>query len=745
MAKDSSANVVRKSPMRNYLVREQRKSIVFAARTFVCALPLIAAIAAMSLGVPYVGMGVLVLYCAMFTLITIGSLLAGMKYASLVRSMDKRAPVPAVTGDGMQCFRKLILTPATETALKQELTQDRPGGIRDKFQPQQGRIKSTPHFFRSDRGKTHLLQVGGQVFEISTVLERSDIPHDFKLYPSSLSIQPHFLQGAKVEVSSDGRCLLSPIDGGFPYSVGYEVLYDKLLDRSIVMETMLGLRLNDDARLLKFSGDLLSGYVATYRVLLSEFATQRSHIGRLTLVDIAQFLQGPGGLKLAHDLVQYSDEFKDIETKNRGVPASDRDLEFIRTVRMVAEDMVQRDPDIKAIVEAEEGTSNETLRMLYMVTSPYMQFLRIKSGHRSGDSLDRKRSDAGNLTAHFLANSSLKRVLVSQTVKWALAAVDKYAQELTDENTTQLLVSKVLAQNGEIADSLPMVCTTVPGLVETVLCVVKAFKGIGNVTTEKTFARCLRQASLIPGFTAHGLSAEEARALACKNELFVRKSTESNDYVCAMAATTAITNAKTRSLSGIRMEDYLVDTLNSCTQEYERNHANVNYHSYVKKMHESFSYLEAYARRDGKEDYAYIQELVAHSVANTLTRLTRGEACSIGQLERIAESAPDRVGELLAKNGEAIHRRLDNAMFYTNIGHPHLISACVSDVDIGPKLKHLARFIKPDGAEQAQQQGGDASDDVADDEHPSSAVSGMEQVTSHAQTGPQQGAGVVTP
>ncbi|MGN7678523.1 MAG: hypothetical protein ACTJLL_02055 [Anaplasma sp.] len=734
----SSSIAVGQLLSRDACVGERARNLKDAIISVVFTAVFVAATATMSSGGSFV-MVVLILCCVYFSVCVVVYSLKVVEYHGRIRSIDRRAPIPAVTGDGVQCFQKLSLTPVAAAELEKKSEQDKRtiGSMCDKFQPQQGRLQSMPCLSLSARRDVVFLQAGGEIFEVKMIAEPLDIPHNFKGKPSSLSIQPRFLQGVRVAVS---ECKFYAHNScrDFPYGIEYEVIYDKLLDRSIVMETMLGLRLNNDARLLKFSGDLLSGYVAIYHGLLWEFLGEKT---THTRADMEQFLRSPEcGLKFAYDLVQYWDAFEDIVTKNREVLISDANLQLIRRAREVVQDMVQRDPDFKAVIEAEGGgTSTETLRMLYMLKSPYEQFLNIASSN-STDSMSLRHPDLGNLTAHFLINPNLRKTLVAQTLKWALAAVDKYGQELADENATQLLVSKALAQNGEVvADFLPIVCTTIPGLIETVLCAVKAFKGIGNVATEEIFSHFLRYASLIPGFTDHGLSEEEVGNLLRKHFLFYQKFDDGSVSYCirAMALTRAITSAKSKSILGKEMEDYLIEALDTQARENNR----FEYHSCVREMHTLFLRLEDYARLDGKKDDAYIQELVAYDVAFTLRQLMKGrkERSPIDKCRGIAtKMLPPLVGVLLEKSGDLLHRRLGDSMFYTKIGGRHYIPACAVDVDVGPKLKHLASFIKPDNVAQMQHQGSNASG-VADEERPSHVIGSMQQTASQAQIGQQHG------
>ncbi|MGN7661157.1 MAG: hypothetical protein ACTJLK_00830 [Anaplasma sp.] len=165
-------------------------------------------------------------------------------------------------------FNKLILIPIRETEIEEWFAEDRLKTLKELIHGRDGTL-NLPCFVWSDQRQKSCLFVNGEVFFPDPCPVLPDSQHSPKT-PRSLGVHPQFLQGVRVR-----KAVVPVMEQVSPYvpvefSKGllYHVTYEKLLDRSIVMETMLGLHMHNDKKLLKFSGDLLAGYIATQRQLL---------------------------------------------------------------------------------------------------------------------------------------------------------------------------------------------------------------------------------------------------------------------------------------------------------------------------------------------------------------------------------------------------------------------------------------------------------------------------------------------
>ncbi|MGN7678521.1 MAG: hypothetical protein ACTJLL_02045 [Anaplasma sp.] len=327
--------------------------------------------------------------------------------------LDTQGDDPETLQSSVQYLHELVLNPILAEEIDEWFTRDEQWVVCGNFTRGYGGTLNLPHFVWSDMKRKHCLVVNGEVFSVDQGPLEFQVngasKANSKESPSSLSIQSHFLQGVRVATSKPGSYVISRNNREFPSGILYNVIYDKLLDSSIVMETMLGLRLHDNTKLLKFSGDLLSGYLATHRHLLQEFSRKISaDVANLPLRDtIEQFLQSPAGLKCAHDFIEYSDAFKAVIASDRRVLISDEDLAFVETVQMVLTDMILHNPEIIEKFETSKGTSVETLRMLYGLTSPHAQFLNCDLMNY-GDSSEHQAIQE-KLTAHFLIDSDFSR------------------------------------------------------------------------------------------------------------------------------------------------------------------------------------------------------------------------------------------------------------------------------------------------------------------------------------------------
>ncbi|MGN7678525.1 MAG: hypothetical protein ACTJLL_02065 [Anaplasma sp.] len=636
--------------------------------------------------------------------------------------------VPAVTGRSARYFHKLTLCSIPPEEFSLWFEQSRLSHVHGSLTQGNGRTLNLPHLVLSQKKQKYLLIVNGEAFSLGSGPILRDIRHNFGKLPFSLSIQPHFLQGVQVHeaVLPDPNRGHSGFNSHPEFHGGllYNVTYEKLLDRSIVMETMLGLHMHDNEKLFKFSGDLLAGYVATQRQLLLEFAKENGidGWGFLSRDSIEKFLLHPKGAKFAYDIMEYKDAFRAVSSGEHAVPVSGRDAAFIREAQEIVIKITQQNPEIKAVIAESKGTSTETLRMLYGFTSPYVQFLNYKLNHSPSSF----RVGSKDLTARFLVDSDFREALVSQTIQWALSATSEHVTRW-DADSNKMLLFKAATQNCASNDSsLPIVCMAVPGLLESVLCVVQALKGGEDVIAKSVLPHYSEKMGLIPGFIVHGLRGKKASEFFRAHEIFARelaaKDVPTHTHALIMAQ--AISAATEKVGSNATMEDHLLQTLDLHTKEHEIYNRYPSPDECVKRLNRLLGGLVDNAVRDRKRAATHVEELVACGVANTIKGLIKNKRCSATELGKVAELASERIGKLLAEKGDMMHEQLSDTVLCNDIHKRHFIPACVININTSPALKRFSKIFEFGDVKKHRRR---ANRSHSENNHPASSTSDISQ------------------
>ncbi|MGN7678520.1 MAG: hypothetical protein ACTJLL_02040 [Anaplasma sp.] len=243
-----------------------------------------------------------------------------------------------------------------------------------------------------------------------------------------------------------------------------------------------------------------------------------------------------------------------------------------------------------------------------------------------------------------------------------------------------------------------MICAAIPGLVETVMCAVQAFKrDAGEIGDISFLRRYLKHLSIVSDFSVHELEKEEIAAFTDAHERFTRELAQRDipSHAHFLILVEAMYSAKREVGYHAEMEDNLMHALNAFLGKGENNGPYFDKKECTDMAGVLLHHLGEFARRDKKATNAvYIEELVACGIARTIQELANGKQVSAAQLWEIAESAPERLGKLLAEQGDMIHERLNYGVLCNDIGKQQLIPACVVDVDVSPKLQRLTEVLK---------------------------------------------------
>ncbi|MGN7678526.1 MAG: hypothetical protein ACTJLL_02070, partial [Anaplasma sp.] len=457
------------------------------------------------------------------------------------------------------------------------------------------------------------------------------------------------------------------------------------------------------------------GYVATQRQLLRKFSIENgvSDSDIFSRDSIEKFLLHPKGAKFAYDIMEYEDAFRAVSSGEHTVYISGRDAAFIREAQEIVTKITQQNPEIKAVIAESKGTSTETLRMLYGFTSPYVQFLNhdLRDYHNVAGS----EKTCMEITAHFLVDENFRKVLVSQAIKWALAAVDKYTPAFNSDST-KFLLFKVEAQNcASNYNSLPLACTAVSGLMESVLFLVQALKRRGSDIKKLIPPHYLRQMLQFEGLSFNMFPREIALRVMGQHEAAAAVSTEYNIPSCvrALAMVKATCSYERLRHMHCSSEGCTPPTLLSaqCMEaakkmegallkqhiesQMERGGAHLGLSECIQQVNEEL--LRSLEHQKPPLD---INALTMYSVINTIKELTHNEKCSVAALEGIAELTYEHVGELLVGQGDEIHKRLAGSLLCNDINEQRPISACVVDVDVSEELQHATEIFKLGGKDE---------------------------------------------
>ncbi|MGN7678519.1 MAG: hypothetical protein ACTJLL_02035 [Anaplasma sp.] len=648
-------------------------------------------------------------------------------------------------------FHKLILTPIPKDKVGEWFAQEHMK-YSHKILRGYGGTLNLPHFLWSDKQQKYCLCVDDELFDYRLGSLLRDVRHNFEQWPSSLSVRPLFFRGVRVQgvIEPSEQYRGFPFYPGFPSGLQYCVTYNKLLDGPTIMEIMLGSHLQGNEKLLKFSGELLSGYVALKRQQLQEFTGgcgALSNSDEMLRDDIERFFRCQEGLRFAKDLTEYGGPFDAIGAEKSPIPALREDIEFIASVRNILSNMMKRDPDVRAKILAHEGTSDDVLRVLYGLTSPYMQFL---NHDLSRNLLSRASSGYEDLIAYFLVDSDLREMLVSRAIKWALLAVDEYADEL-DVDSVQLLLFKAATQNCVSNNNpLPMACVTIPGLIEAAVCIAQIFRGGDKEIIEWIPLRYLKQMHLVPGFPVYapiyGPTEGEVRRFNNAHRLFIQRSEGNNvpSYARPLIMAEAILRARKVENAPAEKEDCLLDQMYQFLRENNNEHdMSPSLEECATRVRLQLDSMKMAALNDRQSSHiVYIQELVTCTIANTIRELLGNKKCSITGLKEIARSMPERMGSLLAKRGSKVHKLLNDTMLCNNTEVQYFIPACIMNIDVSPALQYLAGVLKLGDLKRPRQCV--APDDCFDDRKPPpSGVSDLSHIVSQVQVDQQQSVSVV--
>ncbi|MGN7678518.1 MAG: hypothetical protein ACTJLL_02030 [Anaplasma sp.] len=569
--------------------------------------------------------------------------------------------------------------------------------LHGKFTQERRGMMGLPRFVWFDMQQKHCLIADKGLFSVqSDALHQQLHATPERNGPELLpKVQPSFLQVERINRTPGQESYeISEYHKKFPSGWQHNITHDKLLDRSVVVETMLGLHLQDE-RLLGFARDLLSGYISTHRTLLAQYASKQMGLDFFTtphVIEIIElfFTRSCGALGFARDLIKYSEAFNAVIAENKKFSLLQEEYIFLISCKLIVEKVTQQDSALKMKFEQCTTTSDdEIFCMLYGLTSPYVHFLNHKL-----DCPDFLHSSNGpNLLAYFLVDADFREALVAQTMKWAWSAINQYVTTYNTD-TYDMLLSKASTQNYDHNCSfLPVVCKAIPGLVETIVYILLALKygeKLAKIERDNPDFRHMRYILNFDGYKftipRGGLSAENMDLLLKVLNSSVPRSVR----ILLLARATAMIAELS---AGTASFDHCISEIVNEYLEYEGR----GFHLSPKECTEQlFQVLERLLRQSRDGDHAWsafeddIQEWIMYAIALTVRELV-SDSPSFVQFEEIALSAGRRVGVLLAMNGSQIYERVQNSVLCNDISEQHLIPAHImDDINVSSKSQRLS-------------------------------------------------------
>ncbi|MGN7678524.1 MAG: hypothetical protein ACTJLL_02060 [Anaplasma sp.] len=593
--------------------------------------------------------------------------------------------------DNIEYYHELVLKPLSKEEIGLRFTKAQLQFMYGNRQSYMKERSDFPRFVLTEKnGQPQCcLYVDDEIFDIAIGEVRTDaLQHNVRAFPCSLGIQPKFLQGVKITTTAK-LLAISMSDEGygqFPSSILYPVTYDKLLDRSIVMETMLGLHLNGSIKLLQFSVELLSGYLA---IIKCHYEEDKIGADDLPESRAITFLRSTNGQKFVQDFIEYSEAFHAVVDQNSQVALSDSDRNFLKNLLSAMDEMTKSYADDKAVFESNEGTSTETLRMLYGLKSPYVQFFSQEISYHPC------RQANNGLITRFLLDPDFKEVLVGQTIIWVLSAVNEHISTW-DESAYDLLLFKAETQNcASNLSVLPVVCAAVPGLVETVLGVVAAKAYQGRISKDDGIEPDISvQQDLPTNELSSDTEQKDIDMLKSIQKLLADKLKENEVPLHVRSLITV--QAMLEFIKEGWSEEQLLGQVDKVLQKREEDGCYPDFSECMATVNSMFNSTKPATEGDSPmHPNLSIARLIACDVIATIHKLIGNGRLSAAAVDSVCSVASMQLGKLLVEKGGEIHEQV-SSMFYnsTSSGEAQFISACVVDIDISPELQHLSMVLK---------------------------------------------------
>ncbi|MGN7678516.1 MAG: hypothetical protein ACTJLL_02020 [Anaplasma sp.] len=504
------------------------------------------------------------------------------------------------------------------------------------------------------------------------------------------AVKPHFDEGMRLLSSEEAlqnpnlpeeKIVLCP-DGGschaetkFFQRLFYPVRDEIALDRALVVKIMFDPAESQDEVSKKFAGDLLSSYITLQRGLLDKMGggkwnSQNAAAGMKMLKKFLYVTEA--GKQFANDILQHKDVI--LESRNEAFDSlSSESKGFLMLSANIVNGM-ERDvcDGIEAFASNRTNSRDTRILELYALMTPDARHLDYSLGFKAKMTDDKKAS----LLGYFLWDHNFRQVVIAMAAKWIYSVIpdDIDARDVGSLNDILDRVRNIRASDRE----LPVVCTAIPGLLESIFCLVQAFK-VGPDALRSTFDDYyIDQMCLISDFRELGVTTTgTARVLRSFQDCgLANKTQDSDQYAHYFAVAEALVEARN---TGRQKEDFLPQKMSGLSVNFSKlleNYGNVL--EYFRGHREFFARM--------KTDDA--RKLVAYVVANTMRAETRNVKCS-DILNQIAESSNRIAGDFIVQRKSTYGAPSLRDVVHQNNNRVKLVPALRTDVYISPQLRDL--------------------------------------------------------
>ncbi|MGN7661763.1 MAG: hypothetical protein ACTJLK_04020 [Anaplasma sp.] len=472
--------------------------------------------------------------------------------------------------------------------------------------------------------------------------------------PLWFAVKPHFHEGMRLLSSEEAlqnpelpeeKIVLCP-DGGscrtgtrFFQRLFYPVKDEANLDRISVMKMMFDPATSQDKVSEAFARDLLSSYISFQRGLLNKMSggkwDSEPENTAANMKMLKRFLYDTeAGRQFACDILKHEDAilgavggaFDNISSDSKGFLMLSANIvkEMTRDVRWGIKASVSRKTNAREDINILE---------LYALMTPYVRHLDYSLGFKVKVTDDKKAS----LLSYFLWDHDFRQAVIALAMRWVCSVIpdDIDVRDGASLNDTLEMVKNVRA----IDQELPVVCTAIPGLLESVFCIVQAFKA-GPDALHSTFEDYyIDQMCLVPEFQELGVATRStAHVLRSFRECgLVNKTQALDQYVHYRAVAEALVESGN---TGRLKEDFLPQKISELFGNPSKLSANYdNAPEYFQGHREFFASMKT-------DD---TKKLVAYVVATTMRRADIYSIESSDTLGLIAKLTGRVAGNFLVK------------------------------------------------------------------------------------------------
>ncbi len=469
----------------------------------------------------------------------------------------------------------------------------------------------------------------------------------------------------------------------FPSDLRHSVAHTDSIE-VVLKKLMLQLANTNSIESLSLRRSCLHHYVRLQRALISNiFGTEggaaEERTGAPTEETLRRFmLFSDIGNGFARDLLDHQEELEAILSDELLLTQADRDFfaSVLATAQKNSAEIPLDDP----------GVPLETMCGIYalaggalLLQNDVTQDARVRVGH-------------SELLCNFLGDPGFRDTLIALTVRGVIATINEVKRERPDLEDPKAFSDEVLrtVYSATRSSTLPMICKSIPGLVESAIAVLARFYNLQGAETKVASHGLLAHMHVIPGFGMADLGRAEAgrgRQIAQQCKILQERGASVKHALPVIVARAA--------MRGESMEGYLNEVLAA----YERGEEKIsNVTECMVQLRKCMPTLES----------STLRELVYNAFATGVASMLDNDPQNYSKqaFSGIARGADTLVGELLARRALELP---ENLCFSKLMGQR--LSMCIevdSEVlgvssDLYPAFRSVLKTQLPGDSDTRQQ------------------------------------------